>query len=84
MLFGVLSGSCQPFFAVRRDKADRQPGLLYNIGYAALQGAALQPSQQRIFAAELCRSALQIGIEDVNAGGVFCFVPVNSGFFTHT
>ena len=77
MLFGVLSGSCQPFFAVRRDKADRQPGFLYHIGYAALGGAALQPTQQRILATELCQSAFQIGVEGVDAGSVFRFVPVD-------
>lgn len=67
MLFGVLSGSCQPFFAVRRDKADRQPGFLYYIGYTALGGAALQPAQLGILSAELCQSALQIGVEGVDA-----------------
>ncbi len=68
MLFGVLSGSCQPFFAIRRDKADGQPGFLYYIGYTALGGATLQPAQLGILSAELCQSALQIGIERVNAG----------------
>ena len=81
MLFGVLSGSCQPFFAVRRDKADRQPGFLYHIGYAALGGARAQPTQQRILATELCQSAFQIGVEGVDADSVFRFVPVDNGFF---
>ena len=81
MLFGVLSGSCQPCFAVRRDKADRQPGFLYYIGYTALGGAALQPAQLGILSAELGQPALQIGIEGIDTGGVLRLVPVDNGFF---
>ena len=75
MLFGVLSGSCQPFLTVWWNQADRQPGLFNHIGHAALRGAALQPAQLGIFLTEFCQSAFQIGIEGIDAGGAFRFVP---------
>ena len=68
MLFGVLSGSCQPFFTVRRHQTDGQAGLVHHIGHTALSGAALQLAQQRTLVAELGQPALQIGVEGVDTG----------------
>ncbi len=81
MLFGVLSGSSPPFFAVRRNQTDGQAGLINHIGHAALSGAALQPAQLGILSAELGQPALQIGIEGIDTGGVLRLVPVDNGFF---
>ena len=80
MLFGALSGSSQPFFAVRRNQPDGQTGLVHHIGHAALNGAALQPAQLGILPAELGQPALQIGVEGVDTGGVLRLVPVDNGF----
>lgn len=77
MLFGVLSGSSQPLLAVRRHQANGQSGLVHHIGHAALRGAALQPAQLGILAAELGQPALQIGVEGVDTGGVLRLVPVD-------
>ena len=77
MLFGVFSGSRQPLLAVRRHQTDGQAGLVHHIGHAALSGAALQPAQLGILAAELGQSALQIGVKGVDTGGVLRLVPVD-------
>ncbi|EEC58534.1 hypothetical protein BACPEC_00666 [[Bacteroides] pectinophilus ATCC 43243] len=80
MLLCVLPCGGFPFLAVRRHQPDGQPGLVQHIGHAALRCAAFQPAQQRILPAEICKPALQAGVECVDAGKVLRLVPVDNGF----
>ena len=67
VLSGIFAGFLSALLTVWRLQTDGKPGLINNIGHAALIECLFQPAKARIFLCKRCKPFSQSCIEGVNA-----------------